>query len=128
MLKFIFIIILYSLAPLTWAVEYNCLVEKKFNSEITYTPQDLKKQKFSVKIEDNNKNSYLSRCSYSTIKSKVTCDRYKVDKIVFDEHVKIKKYYIFSSHFDVQLYPNMTFVENNGRGDIAYGTCQVTSP
>ena len=28
------------------------------------------------------------------------------------------------SQFDVQLYPDMNFVENNGRGSISYGKCE----
>ncbi len=53
----------------------------------------------------------------------MTCDRYEVDKVVLDEVARIKKYYVFSSQFDVQLYSDGRFIENNGRGTVAYGTC-----
>jgi hypothetical protein len=29
------------------------------------------------------------------------------------------------SQYDIQLFPDMKFVENNGRGGIAFGTCKL---
>jgi hypothetical protein len=48
-----------------------------------------------------------------------------MDKVVFDEFVNIKKYYLFKSQYDFQLYEDLSFVENNGRGGISYGICSV---
>ena len=50
---------------------------------------------------------------------KFTCDEYKVDRIEksFLFESEIRKYYVFASQFDVQLFENsMTFIENDGRG------------
>ena len=58
----------------------------------------------------------------------MTCDRYPMDKVVLDENVKIKKYYLFRSQFDVQLFADLLFIENNGRGGIAFGRCRVVAP
>ena len=110
------------------AVEYDCKVEKKFNSEHTYTANQIETSQFSVKIEEQETGVFLSRCSHSSIDNKVTCDRYQVDKVVFDNNVKIKKYYVFRSQFDVQLFSNLSFVENTGRADVAYGKCRVVAP
>jgi hypothetical protein len=110
------------------AVEYDCKVDKKFDPEITYTADQIKKSQFSVEIEEASSGSYLSRCSFSPSANKVTCDRYQVDKIVLDDDVNIKKYYVFRNQFDVQLFSNLSFVENNGRGGIAYGKCEVVVP
>jgi len=51
-----------------------------------------------------------------------------MDKIVLDENARIRKYYLFRSQFDVQLYPDSSFIENNGRGSVAYGKCRFTAP
>ena len=110
------------------AAEYNCKVEKKFDSENSYTPEHIEESQFSVKVEENSSGVFLSRCSFSSSANKVTCDRYKVDKVAMDENVKIKKYYVFKSQFDVQLFSNLLFVGNNGRGSIAYGKCKVIVP
>jgi len=124
-----FTIIFYSLVPvLVEAAEYDCTVEKKLDSEKLYTQEHIKKSQFSVKVEEKSSGSFLSRCSFSSSANKVTCDRYKVDKVAFGENVKIKKYYVFRSQFDVQLFSNLSFVENNGRGGIAYGKCKVIAP
>lgn len=76
-----------------------------------------------MKIEETRTGAYLSRCSYALSVARVTCDRYEVDKVVLDDVAQIKKYYVFRSQFDVQLFANQSFIENNGRGGIAYGTC-----
>ncbi|MCW9017086.1 MAG: hypothetical protein OQJ89_08990, partial [Kangiellaceae bacterium] len=88
----------------------------------------IQKWKFSVKISENKDGAYLYRCSFSSSVNNVTCDRYSVDKVEFDEHVKIKKFYVFRNQFDVQLFSNLSFVENNGRGSVAYGKCNVVAP
>lgn len=110
------------------AAEYDCKVANKVDSENTYTKHQIEKGQFSVKVEESGEGVFISRCSFSTSANKVTCDRYQVDKIVFDENVKIKKYYVFLSQFDVQLFSDLSFIENNGRGGIAYGKCRVVAP
>lgn len=110
------------------AVEYDCVVEQKFDSERSYSPTKIKDGQFSVIIEETGSETFLSRCSFSSTAGKKTCDRYKVDRIAYDENVSIKKYYIFSSQFDVQLFSDLFFVENNGRAGIAFGNCKLVSP
>ena len=43
-----------------------------------------------------------------------------------NEHnfVGIKKFYLFKSQFDVQLFPDMNFVEKNCRSGVSYGKCE----
>jgi hypothetical protein len=128
MLRVMTVIVLLGVSVHVHAVEYRCKVEKKLNFENVYSQPQIKKSQFSVIIEERAGSAFLSRCSFSPSAEKVTCDRYEVDKIVFDEHVKIKKYYVLRSHFDVQVFPDLSFVENNGRGDIAFGKCNVVAP
>ena len=111
-----------------WSVEYYCPVTSKFDSEREYNQEHLRQYDYSVRIADLGETATVSRCSYTPSEARITCDRYEIDKIVSDEWVNIKKYYHFQSQFDVQLYANLRFVENNGRGGIAYGTCQIVSP
>lgn len=112
----------------SYAVEYNCVVTKKINQKHEYNKQELAKWKFSVLLKEEENRAYLSRCSYTMSAGKVTCDNYEVDKISHDTNVKIKKYYVFRSHFDVQLFSDLSFIENNGRGGIAFGECIISSP
>ena len=63
--------------------------------------------------------------SFSTTAGRVKCDEYPVDYVRTDPNVGIKEYYYFKGHFDVQLYPDMQFIENNGRGSIARGQCSL---
>ena len=71
----------------------------------------------------------LYRCGHSEIAGgKITCDEHEADHVEFDPNVKIKKFYYFLGQFNVQIFSNLSFVEDNGRGDIAFGQCLVVSP
>jgi hypothetical protein len=102
---------------------YDCKVTRKIGLDNIVSDSELKKWKFSVKIHDTSKPE-LERCSYTPNQNRVTCDRYTVDRVEVDKFVGIKKFYYFTGQFDVQLYPDMKFVENNGRGGISYGKCE----
>ena len=128
MLRVTIYILILSISALAQAAEYRCKVESKFNSEHAYSQAEVDKGQFSVLVEDKADSAFLSRCSFAASANKVTCDRYEVDKVMFDENVKIKKYYVFRSQFDVQIFSNLSFLENNGRGGIAFGKCSVTAP
>jgi len=130
----IFILSFYDSA---FAVTYYCEATKKVNSEIEYSEEKIKKYKYANKLEDMGDKAFISRCSFTLNAKKVTCDRYEVDHIerspIWNMETKkddkfIKKYYYFYGQLDFQLFPDLSFVENNGRGGIAFGKCQVTSP
>jgi len=128
MLRVPIIAVLLGMPALAHAVEYRCKVEKKFDFENVYSQAQIEKGQFSVLVEEKGVSAFLSRCSFTPSAQKVTCDRYEVDKTVFDENVKIKKYYVLRSHFDVQVFSDLSFVENNGRGGVAFGKCSVVAP
>ncbi len=106
------------------AVVLECQVTRVLDAPDGY----LGKYRPSVVVEETADGATLSRCSYSPSAGKVTCDTYKADRIEHDERVRIKKYYVFSAQFDVQLFPDMSFIENNGRKGIAFGTCKAARP
>ncbi|MFY0570608.1 hypothetical protein ACN28E_43210 [Archangium lansingense] len=110
------------------AADYRCTVERKVAFEQEVTTADLKKFKFSNLVEETEEGTFVSRCSFAPSEGRVTCDRYKVDRVEIDPNVKIKKLYLFRSQFNLQLFPNLNFIEDNGRGSISFGQCQITAP
>jgi len=112
----------------TNAAEYSCDVQVKRDYEYVYTSADLRKWKWSVKIVDNGDSAVISRCSFSTSANSVTCDDYSADFVHQDPYIGVKKYYYFRGHFDVQLFSDLSFIENNGRGSIGRGTCRLVRP
>lgn len=116
------LVLLTFLPSIVYSSTYDCKVSRKIGPENIMSNTELKKWKFSIRIHDTPKPE-LERCSFDTGKDRVTCDKYSVDRVEFDRNVNIKKFYHYSSQFDVQLYPDMRFVENNGRGGISYGSC-----
>lgn len=110
------------------ATEYYCVAYKKVDFAKEHTKSDLKKYQYAVKLEDLGSEAYISRCSYVPLEKKVSCDRYKVDKVEYDETARLKKYYVFRSQFNFQLFPSLTGIEDNGRGSIQFSNCKVVAP
>jgi hypothetical protein len=106
------------------ATSYECKVTRKVGPENIVSESELKKWQFSIKIHDNAKPE-LERCSFAPSQNKVTCDKYTVDKVEVDKFIGVKKFYYFRGQFDVQLYQDMAFVENNGRSSISFGKCKT---
>jgi hypothetical protein len=110
------------------AADYRCTVERKVDFKYEYPAAQLKKLKFSNLVEETEVGTFVSRCSFVPSQGEVTCDRYKVDRVEVDPVVKIKKLYVFLSQFNLQIFPNLAFIEDNGRGSISYGRCQIIAP
>jgi len=112
------------------AETYQCRVTQKIDGDHRYSPEELSRGQFSVLIELTSAKTLLQRCSFSPSVQRVTCDSYSADRAEKSETVDgshtFQKFYVFRSQLDVQLFkPSMTFVENNGRGGVAWGTCEV---
>lgn len=110
------------------AAKYHCPATRKYDFETAYTPEQLKRGQFSTRVEELSEGVFLSRCSFSLIAGKVTCDRTKVDRVEFDQNVKIKKFYVFRSQFNFQIFSDLSSLEDNGRGSVQYGKCKFMSP
>jgi hypothetical protein len=94
------------------------------NHFVQYSKTELERMQFSVIIrDDGDAGSRVARCSFQESVNDVTCDTYDVDYVARDQYVGHKKYYFFQGQFDVQVFADKTFVENNGRGSFAYGYC-----
>ena len=111
------------------SAEYFCEVTEKWNGDnALYSQAKINKYKYSVKVKEVGEEAVLSRCSFQSSAGKVTCDDYLADFIFSDPVIGHKKYYYFRGQFDVQIFTNLNFVENNGRGSIATGKCKLTRP
>lgn len=70
----------------------------------------------------------IERCSFSPTEGRYTCDQYEVDRVELDRNVNIKKYYVFRSQYDIQIFSNLDYIDNNGRGGFLIGKCKLVSP
>lgn len=102
-----------------------CVVEKKLDASRTYSSADLEKFKFHVEVlvEEATATTRLRRCSFAPSHGRVTCDDYVADHVTTDPAAGIQKYYFFRGQFDVQVFRDGSFIENNGRGSIGFGRC-----
>lgn len=103
---------------------YQCPVSEKFDAGGNiYTQDMIDKYQYSVNVMDVGNEAILERCSYSSSADAITCDSYNVDRIERDNYVDVVKYYYFQGQFDMQIIGGSLFIENNGRGGIAFGNC-----
>ena len=107
-----------------FGAELYCEVTKKLSQDYTYDAAHLKKYKPGVFIRDAGTTVLLSRCSVEISSGNYTCDHYEADFVEHDNRANIKKYYYLRGQFDVQVLADNSFVENNGRGTIAFGQCE----
>jgi hypothetical protein len=116
----------------SFAATYRCEVQSATIFDTSLTVQVLSKtylkgRQQHVIIEDGTK-SFVQRCSLNPLVGKVECDRYEADRVTKDANINFKKFYFFKSQFDVQLLSDLSFIENNGRGGLAYGQCKLINP
>ena len=103
--------------------ELECLVDRKLDTHKEYTRKQIDEMRWSVIIRHHDYHEEyitVSRCD-----SKAPCDEYRVDHVEFSGDVNISKYYYFLGQFDVQVFHDGSFIENNGRGSLAFGQCNV---
>ena len=117
------LVVLMGFPLVAHSASYDCTVTSKYDFDRSYTQAQLDSLKFSVRIHDSEKPK-VDRCSVKPSEGKLSCDTYDIDRVEVDKHVGFKKFYLFRSQFDVQLFPDMKFIENNGRGGIAMGMCK----
>jgi hypothetical protein len=117
---------LLSAAPVEENLE--CTVTSKFSMGRRYSDDELARFKFTVRLVGAAQPVRVERCSFAQSAGRVTCDGYTVDRIERDAAVGHRKYYVFRSQYDLQVFADMKFIENNGRGDVAVGACVSARP
>ena len=110
----------------------QCSVTSKISSAKKFSKELVRKGQVSLKIQEED---FLLKCTRSPATKKVACDKYKINHVEFINNSKdgveeakgskIKKFYNFEAQLDVQVFfPEMTFIENNGKGVISFGKCK----
>ena len=116
---FLLIAVISAFVSQALARELWCLVDKKLHDGGEFEASYIEEQRFGLIIEWHGDTARISRCDRSA-----PCDAYAIDHIAYTGGIMdITKFYYFRGQFDVQLFSNLRFIENNGRGGIAWGQC-----
>lgn len=107
------------------AFRLNCEVSRKVDNERNYSEEDIARFKPSVRLTKVDNRYLVERCSFSPSQNRENCDPYQIDFVQSQEDPPMSKYYYYRGMFDLQVFGNGFFVENNGRGTISYGTCKI---
>lgn len=128
MIKPLTIIILLTLANSLLAATYRFEPEMQsiFGDRVQNNDFIRNLKPYTTVFDD--KKPKVERCSFSPSQNRNTCDTYEVDRVEHDSNVNIKKLYVFRSQFDVQIFKDMSYIENNGRGGFQVGKCKLVAP
>ena len=83
------------------------------------------KSKPYTKVIENNGAFKIQRCSIPFLQDIHTCDNYDADRVERDTNVKIQKFYVFRAQYDIQIFSDLSYIDNNGRGGLLIGKCNV---
>ena len=83
------------------------------------------KHKPFTRIVESNSSLKIQRCSIPFGKDSHTCDTYDVDRFEGDTNVNIQKFYVFKAQYDIQIFSDLSYIDNNGRGGFLIGKCKV---
>ena len=83
------------------------------------------KHKPFTKVIELSGSLKIQRCSIPYTQETHTCDTYDVDKFEKDTNVQIQKYYVFKSQYDIQIFSDLSYIDNNGRGGLLIGKCKI---
>ena len=113
-----------------FATTYVCTANFQSYMGIPTTDGDfVKKHKPFTKVVDTGTAFRIERCSISFITNLHNCDSYEADRYEIDinpvSNLKIKKFYVFSDQYDIQIFSNLSYIDNNGRGALLIGKCVV---
>lgn len=127
-MKIVYLLAMGFITHAAFAATYDCKVDKKYAADLSkiQSKEEIDYYKFKLTIKESPKIT-IDRCSFAPSQNAVTCDILEPDRVEFTntQYVKIKKFYVTKSQYDVQIFENLSFVENNGRGSIASGKCTV---
>ena len=132
-MKFLMLLAFCLLPFVAQASQFNCTVTRKADNKAEYAAGRIASEQLSVllAVDDNedknplNDKASISACDITAAEGK-TCDTYEVDKIAYDDATKLKKYYNFYAQVDLQVWPDLSYVLNDGRGGVSYGSCKVS--
>ena len=118
-------VLLTSMATSLSAEVFICSVNHKVEllDGFVYPTERLLASQFEVRIDTSL--NLMSRCSVPPYATQSTCDVYHIDHTERSQTSlsTIIKYYYLNGQYDVQVFGDGKFIENNGRGGLASGVC-----
>lgn len=108
-------------------MKFDCPATKQFDSKNNYTAEQIRQRMLSTRLEELPEGIFLDRCSSSESAGKVICNRQKVDRVEYHQKLQTKKFYVFGSLVNFQLFPNLTSITDDGAGGVQYGKCEYIS-
>lgn len=103
----------------------DCVVDRKLDTENVYTEEHLARFEPIVRLITITDQPLVQRCSFSPTANRQTCDTYTIDYWTEDSVTRHRKFYYFRGQFDLQVFSSGRFIENNGRGAISFGNCEL---
>lgn len=128
-------LLIVALSSTVSATTYECRAEwaarlvENASDGLTPIPNSVTKQSQNkLRIIDGD-SVILERCMFIESQNKYNCIPFEIDVVSKDKYIESRKYYNTRTQYDIQLLTlqseKIIYVENNGRGGIATGFCNV---
>ena len=108
------------------ATTYECRVTAVWSPLTIPERSYLARTRPSLRLHDSDDGTDVLRCTRDPARKKRTCRTIPIDWMAEDPAHGSRKFYQFATHYDLQLFADRTFVENDGNGVILHGKCRIT--
>ena len=119
--------LLAALAQAAQAATWECRVTAVWSPLLLPEADYLARTQPTLRLEepdDAQAGAVVTRCARDPARQAVRCTRVEIDWVAVDAATAARKYYNFAEHYDLQLFFDRSFVENDGRGGVVHGRCR----
>jgi len=108
------------------AATYACRVTDVWSPLVIPEADYLERIRPTVRVEESLQGAVVTRCARDPAWKRVDCQRIEIDWVDVNAGAGSRKYYRFAEHYDLQIFFDRSFVENDGRGVVYHGQCERT--
>ena len=108
------------------AATYECRVTDVWSPLVIPEADYLARHRPTVRVEEAAQGTVVTRCARDPAWKRMECQRIEIDWVDANAGDGSRKYYRFAIHYDLQIFFDRSFVENDGRGVVYHGQCERT--
>jgi hypothetical protein len=110
------------------AATYECRITDVWSPLVIPEREYLRRTAPTLRLEDTPQGAVVTRCARAPGEREAKCERVEIDWVAVHAAAGSRKYYRFETHYDLQLFFDRSFVENDGRGVVYHGQCRELKP
>jgi len=109
------------------AAEYDCRVTDVWSPLVVPEVEYLERVQPTLHLSDTDAGVFVTRCARDPARKETHCERIQIDWVTRDDARATRKFYRIDRQYDLQLFFDRTFVENDGNGTVYHGRCNAVA-